>query len=261
MDCSSKYFLVILWNKLFTFEIIMNIALIGYGKMGHAIEQIAINRRHNIILRITTANKHELDEAHLKLADVAIEFTAPATAKENVLCCLSAGIDVISGTTGWNDQLPEAESMALQCDRAFMHASNFSIGVNIFFEINKLLASLMSGRSEYNVLIEETHHTQKKDAPSGTAITLAEQIIQNIDAKTRWALNDFNDSEAVPVIAHRLENVPGTHSVTYSGAVDDIEIKHTAHNRDGFALGAVLAAEYINGRKGIFSMKDVLFNK
>ena len=239
----------------------MNIAIIGYGKMGHAIEQIAINRGHTIVLRITTANKHELDEAHLKPADVAIEFTTPATAKENVLRSLSAGINVISGTTGWNDQLPEAESMALQSDRAFMHASNFSIGVNIFFEVNKFLASLMNGRNEYNVVIEETHHTQKKDAPSGTAITLAEQIIQNIDGKTRWALNDLNDSNAVPVIAYRVENVPGTHSVIYSGTVDDIEIKHIAHNRNGFALGAVFAAEYINGKKGIFSMKDVLFNK
>ncbi len=239
----------------------MNIALIGYGKMGHAIEQVAIKRGHNIVLRVSTANKHELDEAHLKLADVAIEFTTPATAKENVLLSLSAGINVISGTTGWNDQLPEVQTMAIQCGGGFMHASNFSIGVNIFFEINKLLASLMKGRNEYDVLIEETHHTQKKDAPSGTAITLAEQIIQNLGSKTRWALNDLNENNAIPVIAYRVENVPGTHRVTYSGADDDIAIQHTAHNRDGFALGAILAAEYINGKQGVFSMRDVLFNK
>ena len=239
----------------------MNLALIGYGKMGHAIEQAAIKRGHNIVLRVTTANKHHLDETHLKQADVAIEFTTPATAKENVLRCMSAGINVISGTTGWNDQLWEAEAVAEKRGVSFMHASNFSIGVNIFFEINKLLASLMNGRNDYDVTIEETHHTQKKDAPSGTAITLAEQIIQNLGSKTQWALNSLNEDNAVPIMAHRIENVPGTHRVTYSGAIDDIEIRHTAHNRDGFALGAVLAAEYINGRKGIFSMKDVLFNK
>lgn len=239
----------------------MKIALIGYGKMGHAIEQIAVERGHSVVLRITTANKHEMDDAHLKLADVAIEFTTPSMAKANVLTCLSAGINVISGTTGWNDELPEAEATAVKQGVAFMHASNFSLGVNIFFEVNKLLASLMNGRDEYRVLIEETHHTQKKDAPSGTAITLAEQIIQNMEGKSRWLLNNLSENDAVPIISHRIENVPGTHIVTYSGNVDNIEIKHTAHNRDGFALGAVLAAEYINGKNGIFSMKDVLFNK
>jgi len=239
----------------------MNVALIGYGKMGQAIEQVAIKRGHNIVLRITSANNHELDEAHLKLADIAIEFTTPETAKENVLQCISAGISVISGTTGWNAQLSEVKAEVMKHNVAFMHASNFSIGVNIFFEINKLLASLMNGHNEYDVIIEETHHTQKKDAPSGTAITLAEQIIQNLESKTLWALNDLNEDSAVPIIAHRVENVPGTHKVTYSGAIDDIEIRHTAHSRDGFALGAVLAAEYILGKKGIFFMKDILFNK
>ncbi len=239
----------------------MKIALIGYGKMGHAIEQVALSRGHAIVLHITTANKQEMDEEHLRQADVAIEFTSPSTAKENVLRCLSAGINVVSGTTGWNDQLHEAETIARKQGVAFMHSSNYSLGVNIFFEVNKLLASLMNGKTEYDVVIEETHHTQKKDAPSGTAITLAEQIIQNIDGKTRWLLNDLNEANAVPIISHRIENVPGTHVVNYSGKVDSIELKHTAHSRDGFALGAVLAAEYINGKTGIFSMKDVLFNK
>lgn len=239
----------------------MNIALIGYGKMGHAIEQAAIKRGHNIVLRITTANKHEMDESHLKLADVAIEFSTPASAKENVLQCISAGLSVISGTTGWNDHLYQAEAMAVKQGVAFMHASNYSIGVNIFFEINKQLASLMNGRDEYGVVVEETHHTQKKDVPSGTAITLAEQIIQNLSSKKQWLLNDYNENNAVPIIAYRVDDVPGTHKISYSSVIDDIEIKHTAHNRDGFAQGAVLAAEYIHGKKGIFSMKDVLFNK
>jgi 4-hydroxy-tetrahydrodipicolinate reductase len=236
----------------------MNIALIGYGKMGQTIEKIALKRGHNIVLRISSANKHEMDAAHLQQADVAIEFTRPDSAKENVIKCLSTGIGVVCGTTGWNEQLQDANNAATANNAAFLQASNFSIGVNIFFEANKLLASLMNGHNEYNVTIEETHHTQKKDAPSGTAITIAEQIIQNMDNKTRWLLNDNNDPSAVPILAHRVENVPGTHTVTYTSEIDDIEIKHTAHNRDGFALGAVLAAEYIAGKKGIFSMKDVL---
>jgi 4-hydroxy-tetrahydrodipicolinate reductase len=236
----------------------MNIALIGYGKMGHAIEQIAAKRGHNVVLRISSANKHEMDATHLKQADVAIEFTNPAAAKENVLQCLSAGVSTVCGTTGWNEQLPEAEAAANKNNVAFLHASNFSIGVNIFFEINKSLASLMNGHTEYTPSIEETHHTQKKDAPSGTAITLAEQIIQNIGNKKRWLLSDANEKDAIPIIAHRIENMPGTHKITYSSSIDDIDIIHTAHNRDGFALGAVLAAEYIAGKQGIFSMKDVL---
>jgi len=236
----------------------MNIALIGYGKMGHAIEQIAVKRGHNVVLRISSANKHEMDATHLKQADVAIEFTNPAAAKENVLQCLSSGLSTVCGTTGWNEQLPEAEAAANKNNVAFLHASNFSIGVNIFFEINKSLASLMNGHTEYTPSIEETHHTQKKDAPSGTAITLAEQIIQNIGNKKRWLLSDANEKDAIPIIAHRIENVPGTHKITYSSSIDDIDIIHTAHSRDGFALGAVLAAEYIAGKKGIFSMKDIL---
>ena len=236
----------------------MNIALIGYGKMGHTIEQIAVSRGHHIVLRITSANKDEMDEGHLQKADVAIEFTRPDSAKENVLKCLSAGLSVVSGTTGWNEYLQEARDKATECGAAFLHASNFSIGVNIFFEVNKLLASLMSGLPEYKITVEETHHTQKKDAPSGTAITIAEQVLQNVKRLGHWTLGSTEDSTALPVIAHRIENVPGTHSVLYSSPIDDIEIIHTAHNRDGFALGAVLAAEYIAGKKGTFLMKDVL---
>jgi len=236
----------------------MNIALIGYGKMGHAIEQAATTRGHNIVLRITSANKHEMSAELLRQADVAIEFTNPASARVNVLQCLSAGIGVVCGTTGWNEHLPEVEAKAKELQVAFLQTSNFSIGVNIFFEVNKLLASLMNKCTGYDVVIDETHHTQKKDAPSGTAITLAQQIIHSLDSKKRWVLNDFNEEDAVPIMAHRVENVPGTHTVTYSSGIDDIEIRHTAHNRDGFALGAVLAAEYIYGKQGVFSMKDVL---
>ena len=232
--------------------------MIGYGKMGHAIEQAATTRGHNIVLRITSANKHEMSAELLRQADVAIEFTNPASARVNVLQCLSAGIGVVCGTTGWNEHLPEVEAKAKELQVAFLQTSNFSIGVNIFFEVNKLLASLMNKCTGYDVVIDETHHTQKKDAPSGTAITLAQQIIHSLDSKKRWVLNDFNEEDAVPIMAHRVENVPGTHTVTYSSGIDDIEIRHTAHNRDGFALGAVLAAEYIYGKQGVFSMKDVL---
>ena len=236
----------------------MKIALIGYGKMGHTIEQVALKRGHEIVLRITSANKHEMDAAHLQQADVAIEFTHPGSGRENVLQCLAAGIDVVSGTTGWNEHLREVCNAAQKHDVSFLHASNFSIGVNIFFEVNKLLASLMNGHPEYTGSIEETHHTQKKDAPSGTAITIAEQMIQHLDTKKKWLLNDFNEADAIPIMAHRVENVPGTHKVTYASSIDSIDIIHTAHNRDGFALGAVLAAEFIAGKKGVFTMKDVL---
>jgi len=226
--------------------------------MGHTIEKIAINRGHNIVLRITSSNQGDMDKEHLQRADVAIEFTRPDSAKQNVLKCLSSGINVVSGTTGWNEHLQEARDAAVKHHAAFLHASNFSVGVNLFFEVNKLLASLMNSHPEYAITVEETHHTQKKDAPSGTAITIAEQIIENVDRTKRWVLNDFNKPGSIPVIAHRVENVPGTHKVSYTSPIDDIEIIHTAHNRDGFALGAVLAAEYIAGKRGVFFMKDVL---
>jgi 4-hydroxy-tetrahydrodipicolinate reductase len=236
----------------------MKIALIGYGKMGHTIEQVALKRGHEIVLRITTANRDKMDAAHLRQADVAIEFTRPESAKDNVIKCLNAGLNVVSGTTGWNDGLNDAAICANDTARAFLHASNFSIGVNIFFEVNKLLASLMNGHTEYQATIEETHHTQKKDAPSGTAITLAGQILERIDGLKQWSLNSAGDTETIAVTAHRIEDVPGTHKISYSSPIDSIDIIHTAHNRDGFALGAVLAAEYLAEKKGIFTMKDVL---
>jgi len=236
----------------------MRIALIGYGKMGQNIERIARQRGHEIVLRISTANKHELKADNIKQADVAIEFTQPEAAQENVLTCLSAAVPVVCGTTGWNEGLAQAEYKAIQNNTAFLQASNFSIGVNIFFEINKLLASLMNDQAGYDVSMQETHHIQKKDAPSGTAITLAEQILANLQRKKHWTKGNTTNPELIGIEAHRIENVPGTHHIKYSSEVDDIEIIHTAHNRDGFALGAVLAAEFIYGKSGIFTMKDVL---
>ncbi len=236
----------------------MNIALIGYGKMGKAIEKIAIDRGHNITLRITSSNKHEMTAERLKGTDVAIEFTRPESGKENVLTLLNAGVSVVCGTTGWNEGLQIAEETAKKNNVAFLQASNFSIGVNIFFEVNKMLASLMNNHPEYRISIDETHHTQKKDAPSGTAITLAEQIIAHTANKAAWALDDANIPGAIPIYVHRVEDVPGTHTITYSSRIDDIAVTHTAHNRDGFALGAVLAAEFVSGKEGTYQMKDVL---
>ncbi len=236
----------------------MNIALIGYGKMGKTIERIAEERGHNVIMRISTANKHEMTPSNLRAVDVAIEFTNPEAAQENVETCLKAGVSVVCGTTGWGHHLDHVKLKAIENKVGFLWASNFSVGVNIFFEVNKLLASLMDGQTDYNVSVEETHHTQKKDAPSGTAITLAEQILENLKRKKHWTKENTTEEDLLPVISHRIENVPGTHNIKYSSAIDDIEIIHTAHNRDGFALGAVLAAEFIAGKNGIFEMKDVL---
>ncbi len=236
----------------------MKIALIGYGKMGKAIEQIALKRGHEVVLKISRSNFTDLTREHLVLADVAIEFTNPESALDNVMTCMEAGVPVICGTTGWNERLYLAKEKCVVTNSAFLQTSNFSIGVNIFFEINKQLASLMNDWPEYEVTIEETHHTAKKDAPSGTAITIAEQVIDNLKRKKHWTLDATLREDLIPVIAHRTGDVPGTHNVKYSSAIDDIEIIHTAHSRDGFALGAVLAAEFIRHRKGIFTMQDVL---
>jgi 4-hydroxy-tetrahydrodipicolinate reductase len=236
----------------------MKVALIGYGKMGRAIEQIATERGHEVVLRITSANSEEMTPANLQQADVAIEFTGPHAARQNVLECLSAGTAVVSGSTGWNEHIAEANEKAVACGAGFLHASNFSIGVNIFFEVNKLLAALMNGRTEYDVQVEETHHVHKKDAPGGTAITIAEQIIAQLANKSGWQLDGAADAATLPVFANRVGEVPGTHKVTYSSDIDTVEIVHTAHSRKGFALGAVLAAEYMAGKKGIHTMKDVL---
>lgn len=237
----------------------MKIAIIGYGKMGKAIEQIAVNRGHEVVLKIGSTNTQEMSKENLGKADVAIEFTTPEAAKNNILACINAGVNVISGSTGWLKDLEEVKSAANATNVGFLYATNFSVGVNIFFEVNKLLASLMNSRSEYAVDVEETHHVHKKDAPGGTAITITEQIIEKLDRKAGWVLNESKSSDIIPVTAHRIDEVPGTHKVTYSSEIDSIDIMHTAHSRQGFAIGAVLAAEFMNGKKGgAYSMKDVL---
>ncbi len=236
----------------------MKIALIGYGKMGQAIEEIAIQRNHEIVLRITIDNLEEFTTSALQKADTAIEFTGPDSAFDNIKKCMNAGVPVISGSTGWTERLDEIQKICGELHGAFLYASNFSIGVNIFFEINKKLASMMAQHKDYNVSIEETHHTQKLDAPSGTAITIAEQIMTSIKRKKNWVNNTSNNPEELEIISKRIDPAAGIHRVKYSSAIDDIEIVHTAHNRKGFALGAVMAAEFIKDKKGIFEMKDVL---
>lgn len=230
----------------------MKIALLGYGKMGKMIEQTAISRKHTIVAKIDG----EFSEKDIQDADVAIDFSIPSAAFTNITTCLENNIPVISGTTGWLDHYDKAVELCSKHKGAFIYASNFSLGVNIFFQLNEYLAKIMTNVEEYDVSIEETHHTQKLDAPSGTAITLAEGVIKN-SSKTGWKLDQAAENE-IPVTAKRIENVPGTHNIRYSGKVDDIEITHTAHSREGFALGAVIAAEWIIGKTGVFSMKDVL---
>ena len=236
----------------------MKIALIGYGKMGKEIEQILIARGHTIPLIIDLNNTNDLDAAHLKEIDVAIEFTTPSSAYGNVVKCLEAGVPVVCGTTAWLDKLPQVEQLCKEKNGAFFYASNYSIGVNIFFEINRRLAQLMNRFGEYDVTIEETHHTQKKDAPSGTAVTLAEGILENLDRKQKWVCGTTTVPEELEVVAIRRSVVPGTHTVTYESDVDSLSITHMAKSRRGFALGAVLAAEFLYGKTGIFSMKDLM---
>lgn len=236
----------------------LNIALIGYGKMGKAIEAIALQRGHETKLKIDIDSIAQFTKNNLQQCDVAIEFTGPHSAKENILQCLDAGIPVVSGSTGWLANWGEVESFCKEKNGSLLYASNFSVGVNIFFELNKKLAQLMKKHPDYNISMEEIHHTQKKDAPSGTAITLAEQILAEIPRKKKWVNNNSENTDELVIISKREDPAPGTHSIRYSSLVDDIEIIHTAHNRQGFATGAVLAAEFIFNKKGVFSMKDVL---
>ena len=232
--------------------------LIGYGKMGKAIESIALLKGHEIVLKIDADNLDDLTAANLQQADVAIEFTSPHAAIENIKTCIDAGLPVISGSTGWMDKWETVKNYCEQKNGGLLYASNFSIGVNIFFEINKKLAALMAPHAEYNVIVEEIHHTAKQDAPSGTAITLAEQILQHLPGKKNWVNERSEKEEELTIISKRIDPAPGTHYVRYSSPVDEIEIIHTANSRQGFASGAVLAAEFMAGKKGIYSMKDVL---
>ncbi|MFT4203143.1 MAG: 4-hydroxy-tetrahydrodipicolinate reductase [Chitinophagaceae bacterium] len=236
----------------------MNIALVGYGKMGKAIEAIAIERGHEIVLKISTVNKAELIPENLTKADAVIEFTNPESAFENLRTCISAGVPTVCGSTGWLEHRPEIDALVNEKNGSFLYASNFSIGVNLFFELNTYLAKLMEAHAEYDVAIEEIHHTAKKDAPSGTAITLAEQLLSQLSRKKDWVKEIEEKPTDIAIKSVRIDPAPGTHIVTYHSDIDDIQITHTAHNRSGFAFGAVLAAEYIVGKKGVFVMKDVL---
>lgn len=236
----------------------MKIALIGYGKMGKEIEKIALDRGHEIVLKIDITNPEDLTKANLQKADVAIEFTIPVSATANYKLCFEAGIPVISGTTGWLEQLPEVHQLCKTLNGTFFYASNFSLGVNIFFSLNLKLAELMASRSEYKVEMTEIHHTQKLDSPSGTAITLANGILENIPEKKNWVNHLTGQEDELGIISLREGDVPGTHIITYDSEVDYIEITHCAKSRKGFAFGAVLAAEYSFGKKGILSMNDML---
>ena len=230
----------------------MNIALLGYGRMGKAIEKIALEREHNIVFRA----EENVGSAITK-ADVAIDFSIPTAAVGNISNCLNNDVPVISGTTGWLDDYQNMVSLCHEKKGAFIYASNFSLGVNIFFELNKTLAKMMMSLKQYEVSMEEIHHTKKLDAPSGTAISLAEDVIKYNDKYTNWNL-DHEEAGKLPIVAKRIPEVPGTHSVEYKSTIDTISIAHEAHNRKGFALGAVIAAEWIINKKGIFTMKDVL---
>lgn len=244
----------------------MKIALSGYGKMGKIIEKIAIDRKHEIVLIIDHDNLHDMTTENLQKADVVIEFSTPHSALDNIRKCLEAKVPVVVGTTGWYDHLEEIKADCETNGNALLWASNFSVGVNVFFHVNKMLARIMNNYPYYEVQVEEIHHTQKLDAPSGTAITIAEGIIENLDGKSEWknvltddggTADEVIKNNEVLIESLRIENVPGTHTVTYDSEVDSIQFKHTAHNRNGFALGAVLAAEWLQGRQGFYSAQDM----
>ncbi|CAL2055306.1 4-hydroxy-tetrahydrodipicolinate reductase [Tenacibaculum sp. 190524A05c] len=230
----------------------MKLALLGYGRMGKEIEKIALERGHEIVI---TSNGEEAYD--ITKADVAIDFSIPTSAYNNISTCIENNVPVVSGTTGWLDKYNDAVELCKEKKGGFIYASNFSLGVNIFFALNEKLAEMMNPQKQYNLDIEEIHHTKKLDAPSGTAITLAEGIINNSD-KQKWELDGESTNELIPITAVRTPDVPGTHTINYNSEVDSIEIKHTAHNRKGFALGAVVAAEWLIGKEGVYSMRDVL---
>jgi len=242
----------------------MKLALLGYGKMGQIIERFALERGHEIVLKISIDNLSDFTTANLAVADVAIDFSAPDAAVDNIYKCFEAGVPVVVGTTGWYGKLQEIKNDCLSSNNTLLYGSNFSIGVNLFFHLNTVLAKLMNNYPAYEVQVEEIHHTQKLDAPSGTAMTIAEGIIEELDRKSEWLnevvgtpIPDVIKNEQLLIESHRIENVPGTHTVVYSSEVDDIEIKHTAHSRAGFALGAVVAAEWLQHKQGFYNIADV----
>lgn len=226
--------------------------------MGRAIEELALKKNHEIVLTVASKDEIQFTTENLQQADVAIEFSNQYSAPANIRMCLDAGVPVVSGTTGWLNQLNEIKEYCFEKNGSFLYASNFSVGVNLFFEVNSYLANIMKSHPEYDVLIEEIHHTQKLDTPSGTAISLAEQIISAGLQKENWVNHASDNGTDLQILSERTDPVPGTHKVKYFSSIDDIEMIHTAHNRKGFASGALLAAEYIQNKKGIFTMKDVL---
>jgi 4-hydroxy-tetrahydrodipicolinate reductase len=236
----------------------MDIALIGYGKMGKEIEKIAISRGHKIILKVDAENTSTYTKDQLEKADVAIEFSTPETAVSNIFKCFEANVPVVVGTTGWLEHLDELKKICLAKQQALFYASNYSIGVNLFFKLNDFLAKIMNNYPEYNVSMEEIHHVHKLDSPSGTAITLANQVIQNINEKQKWVNVATDGKNELEIISKRMDEVPGTHTVKYNSEVDEISITHIAHSRKGFALGAIIAAEWLQNKKGVFGMDDLL---
>jgi len=236
----------------------MRIALVGYGKMGKEIERIATERGHQISFRVSLENQDDIENIQNANTDVAIEFSQPESAYENLKTLLNKQIPTVCGTTGWLEKQKEIEKLTLESQTAFFYASNFSLGVNLFFRLNEILAKIMNAHPQYQVAMEEVHHTEKKDAPSGTAITLAKGILEHYTSKTSWINQHTNRPEELEIISKREPNVPGTHSIVYTSAEDFIEIKHEAYNRKGFAMGAVLAAEFIQNKKGVFGMKDLI---
>ncbi len=236
----------------------MNIALIGYGKMGKEIEQIALERHHTIPLIIDINNLHDLTKENLKKVDVAIEFSRPETTVGNIRTCFAAGTPIVCGTTGWLEQFEVVKNECLSSGNAFFYSSNYSLGVNIFFKVNQFLAKMMNNFPQYEVEMEEVHHTQKLDAPSGTAISLAKDIMKEIKRKDHWQLDGQDSADALKITAVRRDSVPGIHTIKYDSAVDYIEMTHSLKSRKSLALGAILAAEFIKGKKGMFSMDDLL---
>jgi len=239
----------------------MNIALIGYGKMGKEIEQIALSRGHKIVLKVDINNASSFTLDELKKADAAIEFSTPETAVSNIYKCFDAGVPIIVGTTGWLNKLDEVKQKCVDKKQGLFYASNYSIGVNLFFKLNEHLAKMMNAYPDYNVTMEEIHHVHKLDSPSGTAISLANQVLERIDSKQKWVNTSTQNKNELGIISKRIDEVPGTHTVTYGSDVDEISITHIAHSRKGFALGAVVAAEWMKERKGIFGMNDLMNNE
>ncbi len=242
----------------------MKIAILGYGKMGRIIEQFATERGHEIVLKVNVDNTEDLTLVNLKKADVAIDFSTPDAALSNIELCFDAGVPVVVGTTGWYGHLQTVKNKCVEGNNTLLYASNFSIGVNVFFFVNKVLAKIMNRYPQYEVQVEEIHHTQKLDSPSGTAMTISEGILSELDRKNEW-VNELIGSveefivkpDQLLIESHRIEDVPGTHTVIYSSEVDDIEFKHKAHNRAGFALGAVLAAEWLENKTGFYTITDM----